>query len=161
MNEIAATGSTLVTQYLEGEGVPFQLLEHPRTTSAFADARATHHEPQQIGKTVVLREGSGYVLAVIPASHRLDLRKLREILGASRRLQLVDEAEMADEFARFEVGAVPPFGGEFTAAEVVDRRLLEHDRIVCGAGDHQHSILVDPRDLVALADAKVADICQD
>lgn len=161
MNEISTTGSQLVAEYLEGEGIPFQLVEHPLTTSAYGDARALHRPPQSVGKTVVLREGQGYVLALIPATQRLDLRKLREAVGGSRQLQLIDETEMMHEFRQFEVGAIPPFGLELPAAEVVDSRLLEEDRIVCASGDHIHAILIDPRDLVAVAGAQVADICRD
>lgn len=161
MSELSRNGSAGVAEYLEEKGVPFQLVEHTRTTSAYGDARAMHRRPETVGKTVVLREASGYVLAVVPATQRLDLRKLRAVLGSSRQLQLVDEAEMAEEFPAFEVGAIPPFGTELPAAEVVDSRLLDEDRIVCASGDHAHAILIDPRDVVAVAGAAVADICQD
>lgn len=161
MNELSTTASARVAEYLEGEGVPFRMIEHPRTASAFADARATHHGPESVAKTVVLRDAAGYVLAVVPASHRLDLRKVRALLGASRELQLVDETEMAHEFPQFEVGAIPPCGGDLPAAEIFDRRLLEEPTIVCASGDHMHSVLIDPQDLVAVGDARVADICQD
>ena len=161
MNEITTTGSRLVTEYLEGEGIAFQLIEHPQTYSAFADARATHRRLETVAKTVVLCDRSGYVLAVLPGSQRLDLPKLREALGTSRQLQLVNEVEMAGEFPEFELGAIPPFGGILPAAEVVDRRPMEEDRILCGGGDHMHSVLIDPRDLVALTGALVADISQD
>jgi Ala-tRNA(Pro) deacylase len=161
MNELATTGSRLVTDYLEGQGIPFQLLEHPRTHSASADARVTHRRPESVGKTVVLFDRTGYVLAIIPASQRLDLRKLRDALGTTRSLQFVNEAEMASEFPEFETGAIPPFGGILPAAEVVDRRLLDEGWIVCGGGDHTHSILIATRDVVAVTGALVADICQD
>jgi len=108
----------------------------------------------------VLRDEEGLRLAVIPASERLDMHKLRQAL-ASRGVRLVTEREMADEFDAFEVGAVPPFGSMFDALELVDERLLEHDRILCGGGDHEHAILVDPRDVVRAGEARVADICQD
>src|SRR6476469_7040631 len=161
MSQIATPRSARVTEFLEGEGVPFQLVEHTQTYSAYGDARATNHRPASVGKTVVLRDASGYVFAMIPATERLDLRKLREVLGASRQLQLVDEAEMAANFPDFEVGAIPPFAGGFPAAEVIDGRLLDEDRIMCSSGDHMHSILIDPRDAGAVANARVADICQD
>jgi prolyl-tRNA editing enzyme YbaK/EbsC (Cys-tRNA(Pro) deacylase) len=45
--------------------------------------------------------------------------------------------------------------------EILDARLMEHDRILCAGGDHRHSLLVDPRDISRMADARVADICQD
>jgi prolyl-tRNA editing enzyme YbaK/EbsC (Cys-tRNA(Pro) deacylase) len=110
---------------------------------------------------MVLREGEEYRLAVIPASERLDLHKLRGLLEASSHLRLATEEEMADDFAPFEVGAVPPLGPMLPAAEVLDRRLLGHERILCTGGDHRHSVLVDPNELARITEARVADICED
>jgi Ala-tRNA(Pro) deacylase len=148
-----------VTEFLEREGVPYEVVEHERTQTAAAEARAAGMPPADVAKTVVLRDQNGLRLAVIPASERLDMHKLREALG-STGLRLVTEREMAEEFDGFEVGAVPPFGSMFNALELVDERLLEHDRILCSGGDHEHAVLVDPRDVVKAADARVADICE-
>ena len=92
--------------------------------------RAAGVPAADVAKTVVLRDDKGLRLAVIPASERLDMHKLRQAL-ASKGLRLVTEQEMADEFDQFEVGAVPPFGSMLNALELVDERLLEHDRILC------------------------------
>jgi Ala-tRNA(Pro) deacylase len=153
-------GLAAVTEFLEREGVPYEVVEHERTQTAAAEARAAGMPPADVAKTVVLRDQNGLRLAVIPASERLDMHKLREALG-SRGLRLVTEREMAEDFDGFEVGAVPPFGSMFNALELVDERLLEHDRILCGGGDHEHAVLVDPRDVVRAGEARVADICQD
>jgi Ala-tRNA(Pro) deacylase len=152
-------GLAAVTEFLEREGVPYEVVEHERTQTAAAEARAAGMPPADVAKTVVLRDQNGLRLAVIPASERLDMHKLREALG-SRGLRLVTEREMTEEFDGFEVGAVPPFGSMFNALELVDERLLEHDRILCSGGDHEHAVLVDPRDVVKAADARVADICE-
>jgi Ala-tRNA(Pro) deacylase len=148
-----------VTAFLERHGVPYEVVEHERTQTAAAEARAAGVPAADAAKTVVLRDDEGLRLAVIPASERLDMHKLRQAL-ASKGLRLVTEQEMADEFDQFEVGAVPPFGSMFNARELVDERLLEHDRILCSGGDHEHAILVDPRDLVQAGEARVADICE-
>jgi Ala-tRNA(Pro) deacylase len=152
-------GLAAVTEFLEREGVLYEVVEHERTQTAAAEARAAGMPPADVAKTVVLRDQNGLRLAVIPASERLDMHKLREALG-STGLRLVTEREMAEEFDGFEVGAVPPFGSMFNALELVDERLLEHDRILCSGGDHEHAVLVDPRDVVKAADARVADICE-
>jgi Ala-tRNA(Pro) deacylase len=152
-------GLAAVTEFLEREGVPYEVVEHERTQTAAAEARAAGMPPADVAKTVVMRDQNGLRLAVIPASERLDMHKLREALG-SRGLRLVTEREMAEEFDGFEVGAVPPFGSMFNALELVDERLLEHDRILCSGGDHEHAVVVDPRDVVKAADARVADICE-
>jgi Ala-tRNA(Pro) deacylase len=153
-------GHTAVTRFLEREGVPYEVVEHERTLTAAAEARAAGMPAADVAKTVVLRDMEGVRLAVIPASERLDMHKLKEELG-SKGLRLVTEQEMAEELGDFEVGAVPPFGPMFHALELVDRRLLDHDRILCCGGDHEHGVLVDPQDMVKAGQARVADICQD
>jgi NTE family protein len=159
--DMTATGVTAIRDYLDGSGVPYELIEHAPTMSAFAEASATKRPPERVAKTVVLQHGGGYVVVAVPASERLDLRKLRDLVGATRALRLATEKEMARDFPTIEVGAAPPFGPMLPRAEVIDRRLLEEDRILCAAGDHRHSVLVDPRDVVRITEATTADICED
>jgi Ala-tRNA(Pro) deacylase len=157
----AGRGIDAVVSYLDDAGIPYDVVDHEQTFTAGAEARAAGVEPDHAAKTVVLRDGDEYRLAVVPASHRLDVHKLRELLDASRRLRLATEQEMEGDLGDFELGAVPPLGPMVPAPEVVDRRLLEHDRILCTGGDHRHSVLMDPNDLVRLTDAKVGDVCED
>ena len=112
----AATRAAAIVEFLAGEGLDYELIEHEPTMSAGAEAGTTHHPLDQVAKTIVLHDGSAYVIAAIPASERLDLHKLRELLGASRRLRLAGEDEIAREFPSLEVGAVPPFGPMVPAA---------------------------------------------
>jgi Ala-tRNA(Pro) deacylase len=157
----AQTGFQAVTGYLERQGVPFEIVEHERTETAAAEARAAGMPADDVAKTVVLRDDGGYRLAVIPASCRLDMAKVREVLGATHGLRFVTEAEMASDFGHFEVGALPPFAPMVEAVELMDERLLDHDRILCGGGDHEHAVLLDPLDLVRAGQARVADLCED
>lgn len=158
---VATTRVDAIVGFLEGAGVSFELIEHHRVTSASAEAHVTEQPPERVAKTIVLHDGNVYALAAIPAADRLDLHKLRELLGSSRRLRLASEAEIARDFPSLEVGALPPFGPMVPAAEVIDKALLEQERILCPAGDHRHSVLVDPRDVARITAAKIADICED
>jgi Ala-tRNA(Pro) deacylase len=151
----------LVANFLSERGIDYELVEHGESFSAAGEARAAGIEPQNAAKSVLLREGDDYRLAVIPASERLDLHKLRELLDASAHLRLATEDEMAADFGEFELGAIPPIGPMLPAPEIVDRRLLDHDRVLCNAGDHRHSLQLDPEQLVRVSEARVADICED
>ena len=153
------SGVAAVTAFLESQSVPYEVVKHERTQTAAAEARAAGVSAADVAKTIVLRDAEGLRLAVIPASERLDMHKLGQAL-ASKGLRLMTEQEMADEFDQFEVGAVPPFGSMFDALQVIDGRLLEHDRILCSGGDHEHAVLVDPRDVVRAGEVRVADICE-
>lgn len=157
----ARRGIDAVVSYLDDAAVAYDVVDHEQTFTAGAEARAAGVEPDHAAKTVVLREGDQYRLAIVPASHRLDVHKLRELLDASRRLRLATEKEMEGDLGEFELGAVPPLGPMVPAPEVVDRRLLEHDRILCTGGDHRHSVLMDPNDLIRLTNASVGDVCED
>jgi Ala-tRNA(Pro) deacylase len=152
-------GLAAVTAFLEGEGIGYEVVEHEPTQSAAEEARAAGMPPANVAKTVVLSDQDGLRLAVIPASERLDMHKVKQALG-SRGLRMVTEREMARELGPIEVGAVPPFGSMFDALELLDERLLDHDRILCSGGDHEHAILVDPRDVMQAGKTLVADICE-
>lgn len=138
----------------------FELVEHEPTISAAAEARVAGRSPEQVAKTIVLHDGSAYVIAAVSAADRLDLHKLRELLGADRHLRLASEDQIARDFPLLEVGAVPPFGPMVPAAEVIDRALAAQKRILCAAGDHRHSVLVDSADVVRATGAMIADICE-
>jgi Ala-tRNA(Pro) deacylase len=158
---IVPTRVKSIVAFLDGQGVAYELVEHESVMSAAAEARVAHVPPDQVAKTVLLHDGSVYVIAVVRASARLDLRKVREHLGATRNLRLATEDEIARDFPTVEVGAVPPFGPWVPSAEVIDSALVETGRILCPAGDHRHSVLVDPREVVRVTAARTADICED
>jgi Ala-tRNA(Pro) deacylase len=158
---VAPKDVAAIVEFLEGEGIEYELVEHARVTSAAAEARATDRPQQQVAKTVVVHDRGAYMITAVPADHRLDLHKLRELLDATRELRLASEQEIAQDFPSLEVGAVPPFGPMVPAATVIDKRLLDQERILCPAGDHTHSVLVDPRDILRATQARSADICED
>jgi prolyl-tRNA editing enzyme YbaK/EbsC (Cys-tRNA(Pro) deacylase) len=155
-----AHGIDAVTAFLEAEGVRHEVLEHRPTFSAAAEARATGSEPQGAAKTLALHDRGGYRMAVIPASHRLDLHRTRELLGATSHLRLATEAELERDFPMFDVGAMPPLAPMGPMPEILDVHLLYHDRILCAGGDHGHALRLDPRDLLRVCEPRVAAICE-
>ena len=158
--DLTPTHVDAIVEFLEGAAVAFELVEHEPVMSAAAEARIVAQPPEQTAKTIVLHDGSAYVIAAVAAADRLDLHKLRELVGASQQLRLASEEEIARDFPTLEVGAVPPFGPMVPAAEVIDRALAEQPRVLCPAGDHRHSVLVDPGEVVRITAATVADITE-
>jgi Ala-tRNA(Pro) deacylase len=153
-------GIAAVAAFLDGEGVPYEVVDHRPTFSAAAEARASGAEPREAAKTLALHDRGGYRMAVIPASHRLDLHRVRELLGATSHLRLATEAELERDFPMFDVGAMPPLGPMMPMPEIIDVHLLYHDRILCAGGDHRHSLQLDPRDLLRVCEPRVASLCE-
>jgi prolyl-tRNA editing enzyme YbaK/EbsC (Cys-tRNA(Pro) deacylase) len=147
--------------YLRGESLQVDLIEHDPTTSAYAEARAAGFSAEDVAKTVVLVGEAGILLAVVSAADRVSLAKVRAELGTEQPLRLATEEEMAEHLPMFEPGAIPPLGPIVPTAELVDTGLVGRTLVLVPAGDHSHSAVVDPRALVRLMDARVADIRED
>lgn len=167
MNEHTAHGQSLsghldaerLSAFLSEHGVEHEVVTHRPTITAAESAQAVAVAGEAVAKTLVLYDHGALFLAAVPASERLDLHKLRELLGATRSLRLASEDQIAEHFPEFELGAVPPVGGGMFAERVIDRRLLDQPRVLCSSADHSHGVLLDPRQLALLADATVGDIC--
>lgn len=149
-----------IDNYLTEHDVDHEIIEHSESMTAMAEAREANVPPSHAAKPVLLSEADEYVLAVVPASARLDLEKAAEVIGREG-LRLATESELAVVFPNLEVGALPIIGPDVPATEVIDGRLLEHERIICSAGDHRHAVSFPPGAVLELMDPIVADICAD
>jgi Ala-tRNA(Pro) deacylase len=127
-------------QHLEGAGVRYEIVPHPRTFSAAESAEAAHVPKNAVAKTVVIHHEEGYVLAVVPASHRVDLSTLQELLD--RRLGLASESEIDRLFDDCDSGAVPPIGPAYGLPAVLDRSLRGQSAIWFEGGDHRTLVQV-------------------
>jgi Ala-tRNA(Pro) deacylase len=156
----AEHGVALVSRFLEQAGIAHDVIEHPATYSAIAEARAAHAEPRHTAKTLLLHDREGWRIAVLPANRRLDIQRARRLLGGSGHLRMATEDEMKEAFPFFDVGALPPVGPMLPLPEVLDVRLLYRDEVLCAGGDHTHAVRLDPRDLVRVAEPRVGDLCE-
>ena len=150
---------TVLTRALNLAYAEYELIEHPRTETATAEANALGVSSDDVAKTVVLATPGGHVRAVLPASARLDLHRVRELLGEGKAVHLASEKELAQAYPMFELGAVPPLGGPSDPV-LVDRCTAERESVIVEAGTHRESLLLKTADLLTMTDAKVADICQ-
>lgn len=148
-----------LTDVLRANEISYELIPHRHTESAAAEARAVGVDPRHVAKTIVLRTSQGFARAVLPASERLDLGKVRAALD-DRDVRLASEELLGKEYAEFELGAVPPVGGAHADPVLVDRRIARDDAIVFEAGTHGHSVRMKAADLVALARARIVDVCK-
>jgi Ala-tRNA(Pro) deacylase len=142
---------------LDEANVEYELLPHPHTETAAAEAEALGVEPEEVAKTLVLSTPAGYVRAVLPASERIDLRRVREHVEGGKRVHLATEDDLARDYPDFELGAVPPFGGGDDRV-LVDSRLAARETVVLEAGSHEQSVRLRTADLLELTKAGVVDL---
>jgi Ala-tRNA(Pro) deacylase len=152
------TGTELLTGELERLGIEYELLGHDHTDRALDEAASLGLRPAEIAKTIVVTTGTENLRVLLPASERLDMHKLRDVLSAGKELHLLTEEALGSDYPEFELGAVPPLGGRDDGI-ILDRRLAGLEELVFEAGTHDHSARMKVADLVALPGARVEDIC--
>jgi Ala-tRNA(Pro) deacylase len=150
-----------LTSVLDQAGVQYDLLSHPRTERASEEAEALGLPPSAVAKTLVLDAPEGHVRVVLPASERIDLRKVRQHVEGGKDIHLAREDELARDYPDFELGAVPPFGGPSRDRVLIDVRLAEQHAVVLEAGSHDRSVRLDTADLLKLTEAEVVDISKE
>lgn len=133
--------ATTLREYLESRGIAYDVIEHPHSDSAMRAAEAAHVPGDQVAKPVLLGDDHSYLLAVIPATHRLELDRLNQMLA--RSLEMLPEAEIEATFSDCERGAIPAIGEPYGVDVVVDPVLIHQDDVYFESGDHQHLIHVD------------------
>lgn len=122
-------------EYLDDQHIPYEVMRHRPTSNSSMTARATHVPGNCLAKGVVLRWDDSYILAVVPASHHVDLDKVREIIG--ERVELASEREASTLFPDCDTGAVPVLGVPYRVACVIDEDLEMHDDVYFEGGDHR------------------------
>jgi Ala-tRNA(Pro) deacylase len=126
----------LISDLLRARNIPFTRLLHPPVLSAARVAHSIHVGGSQVAKSVLIRTESGFVLAVLPATFRVDLARLAAVTGLSG-LSLASEDDVSAVFHDCELGALPPFGHLYGLTTVVDARLGAHAEIVV-VGNTRH-----------------------
>jgi Ala-tRNA(Pro) deacylase len=127
--------------YLKEREIEYDLVAHDHSVTSMATARKANIPAHQVAKAVVLRDDDGYVLGVLPASHKLEIDWVNAEL--KRGLTLACEDEFKKLFDDCEPGAVPALGDAYGLQVIWDDDLQYTADIYIEAGDHEHLIWMD------------------
>jgi Ala-tRNA(Pro) deacylase len=148
-----------VQGFLEGSRIPYEVLAHPQAFTAQGVAHASHVSGWLVAKVVIVRPSEGPpLMAVLPASCRLDLERLEAAAGVAR-LSLAPEFEVHDAFPDCETGAMPPFGNLYGLRVLVDAHLAREPELVFQAGNHREAVRMRFEDFERAVRPVVAEFC--
>src|SRR5262245_28788873 len=133
--------ATWVRNELAGKGIAFQELHHPEAYTAQQLAQHEHVSGHRVAKVVcVMADGRPFEL-VLPASRRVDLDRVRDLLSA-REIRLATEQEIEQHFPDCEVGALPALRHWRGVEVLMDGHLCCGGDILLTAGTHTDAIRV-------------------
>jgi Ala-tRNA(Pro) deacylase len=142
--------ATTLREYLEARQVGYEVISHSHSESALRTAEAAHVPGDRMAKCVLLGDDHSYLLAVIPATYRLELGRLNQV--SARHLEMISEDEMGSAFSDCERGAIPPVGAAYGIETVVEADLAQQEEVFFESGDHEHLIKVRGDDFRRLMD---------
>jgi Ala-tRNA(Pro) deacylase len=148
--------ATKVKAYLDQQGIKYVSILHSAAYTAPEIAASAHVSGRDFAKTVIVMVEDEMAMVVLPASRRVLLGDLRELIESSH-LRLASEAEFKDRFPDCELGAMPPLGHLYGMKTYVSGELAEEREIAFNAGTHTEVIKLDYDDFERLVQPVVLD----
>ena len=151
--------SVKLVQFLKDNGVKYEVMPHAVSYTAQETAASVHTPGKEVAKSVVITDGTEYVMAVVDAPHQIDLKKFSALSGM-KKAALASEDRLRELFPDCEPGAMPPFGNLYDIKVFVDQRLEEDETITFNAGSHFEAIRLKYADFKKLAKPQVGDFAR-
>ena len=145
-------------QYLDKKMAKYEELSHKTVYTAYDMAQTLRKELKMIAKSLLIATDKAYIIAVVPASMRLDLGKLKSALKA-KKVSIPDEKIMVKVF-KVKPGAMTAFGGLHQVEVWVDKSLLKTKDVILSAGSFTDSVRMKAKDFIELEQAKLANFAK-
>ena len=145
-----------LARFLDERKIPYRADTHPEVYTAQQAAQASRVPGRAFAKSVLVNVDGGLRMAVLAATERVDLRHLKECLGA-KKVRLASEAEFAPAFPDCDLGAMPIFGSAYGIPVLVAKELTENAEIAFTAGTHRDVVRVRTKDFL---DAERPKVCE-
>jgi CheY-like chemotaxis protein/prolyl-tRNA editing enzyme YbaK/EbsC (Cys-tRNA(Pro) deacylase) len=119
--------------------VPYEVHQHLPVHSANQLAHAEHVSGHRVAKPVFLALGTRPLMVVVPASARLDVGRVQEVLGR-KDIRLAGEEEIAGWFKGCPAGAIPPVRLRSDLMILMDRSLAHLGTMLFAAGSSEEAV---------------------
>jgi Ala-tRNA(Pro) deacylase len=148
--------SKSLKKFLSERKVKVETKKHKEVYTAQEIAGKTHTPGSEFAKVVVAKAKEGFFLAVLPASYRVDLVKLKSAVGSAGPIKIATESEFKTLFPDCEVGAMPPFGGLYNLPTIVDKSFSDDEKIAFNAGTHKELMKMKFSDYKSLESPRIS-----
>lgn len=137
-----------VKQYLDAKHVVYDVIELQHFNSPLEAAEKAGIPPRSLYYPVVLRDPFGLLMAILPASHKLDFKRLSASLH--RTVEPAFQTQLSSLFADCQPGLIPPLGEPYGIRTIIDAGLSTPEEVFVVAGDHNRLIKLRRRDFMLM-----------
>ncbi|MBI4721085.1 MAG: YbaK/EbsC family protein [Chitinivibrionia bacterium] len=141
-------------EFLDAHNIEYVSISHSPAYTAQKIAASAHVPGKELAKTVMIKIGGTMAMAVLPAPYKIDLKQLKEVIGAGE-VEIASEQEFKNLFPECDIGAMPPFGNLYGMDVYAAERLAEDEEIAFNAGSHTELIKMSFKDFERLVRPKI------
>lgn len=134
-----SAGFRHLTEYLDQQGVNYEVVHHRKDIHALSTAADTGTPPGEFAKTVLVWIDGKPAMAVVQASKSVSLRRLQREVGAAE-VHVAHESDLKELCPDCEVGAAPPLGPLYDLPVYVSSSLAADEVITFNGGDHENAV---------------------
>ncbi len=146
-------------EVLDQAKISYEIYNHRSAFTAQETAESLHDSGKQMAKVVIVKIAGCFAMLVVPADHRVSLRKVMAAMGV-RDVALASEDEFAYLFPGCEIGAMPPFGNLFGMTVYIDPSLERRQDIFFNAGNHHQTVKLSYADFRKLVHPVVVPLTE-
>ena len=146
--------SAKLREYLDDNNIKYVIITHSRAYTAQEVAQSVHVPGKELAKAVIVKLDGKSIMAVLPASYKIDLKRLAKAAHAEKA-EVASENEFKELFPECEIGAMPIFGNIYDLDVYVAESLKEDEELVFNAGTHTQVIKLSYKDFEKLVKPKV------
>jgi len=147
-----------ITNLLKANDIPYRETEHEPVYTSEQAARVRGISMSQAAKSLLLKCGNDFVLAVLPGDCKLSSKKLKQLLKI-KQFHFATPEEVKRKMG-CEIGACYPFGNLIGLPVYADNSLSKNKVIFSNPGLHNRTMEINWRDFYSLVKPKMVDISE-
>lgn len=129
-----------IAQFLADHEIPFETLHYPPAYTAQRRAAYLRISGRNVVKSVLLRGPGGYLVAILPATARVNTEALSAALGGP--VHLAKAEDVGRVFADCEWGVAAPVGSQYGLPTYLDAGLTADTELILPADFHHEAVRV-------------------
>lgn len=132
-----------ITSYLDKRGAKYGIVTHKKVYTAYDAAQTLKKKLEQIAKNLIVQTDKGLVLVLLPASKRVDLKKLKKLMNAKgkgiKKIEIPKEGVML-RVLKVKPGALSAFGAMHKLEVYMDKGLQKAKKAIFSSGSFTDSL---------------------
>lgn len=142
-----------IIEHLKKNNIKHEVLEHKVVYTALDLASTLKARLNEVAKNLLVRVDQNYYMVIVPATHNLNLKKLKEFLskkGIKARVVELPGEEIMKKALKLKKEGIAAFGSLYQIPVIIEKNVLKNKKSIFNPGEFVKSIRMSVKDFVKL-----------